>query len=111
MQYAWGSFCSDVRPIPRRSSASLLNLLGAPDGAGHSSETGYRYGVACLLNCGNASGAFTALFYFYCHKLICRAVTLAVLKDCPGGGFFFLSGEWSLYAPENGLCKYHKKPV
>lgn len=36
----------------------------APDGAGHTLETGCHYGVACLLNCGSAQGAFTAPILF-----------------------------------------------
>lgn len=69
MQNAWGSFFlillrpSDL-PVPHLSSASCLTLLDAPDGAGHTFEAGCLYGVAYLLNCGNALGAITAPILF-----------------------------------------------
>lgn len=53
-----------VRPVSRLSSVFRFALLDAPHGAGHNYETGCHYGVAYLLNCGNASGAFQPLFYF-----------------------------------------------
>lgn len=61
MQNAWGSFFLILLrlsgQVPCRSSAFRLTLLDAPDGAGHTFETGCHYGVAVLLHCGTASGA------------------------------------------------------
>jgi len=66
MQDAWGSFF----PVPFRRlsgsvrfSAPLPGWLDAPYGAGRSSETGCRYGVACPLDCGSAQGLLQPLFY------------------------------------------------
>lgn len=53
-----------VRPVSRLSFVFQLALLDAPDGAGHTFEAGCLYGVAYLLNCGNAlGGLLQPLFY------------------------------------------------
>lgn len=56
---------NDCAPIFRLKPCSTES---APHGAGHTFETGCRYGVAVLLDCGNALGAFQPLFYLCSYR-------------------------------------------